>query len=181
MMNAVPIGKNLLANMVKDMCSEAWLEGKKTNHLLRVAGTTSLYEAGVPEKGIQQCTEHRCLQSLRHYERISSDQEVAISRILSREVDNYEPKSENKPDPRHSISKQKSSSTAPFPGIQYNNCTVNVFSTGNLPPYLWSGLPGNASPPGYLPPFPPPFPSTPYWPEISSISNIKVKYIIIQP
>ena len=61
---------------------------------------------------------------------------MAISRILSREVDNYEPKSENKPDPRHSISKQKSSSTAPFPGIQYNNCTVNVFSAGNLPPYL---------------------------------------------
>ena len=44
---AVPIGKNLLANMVKDMCSEAGLEGKKTNHSLCVAGTTCLYECHI--------------------------------------------------------------------------------------------------------------------------------------
>ena len=156
------------------------MEGKKTNHSLRVAGTTCLYEAGVPEKVIQQRTGHCCLQSLRHYERISSDQEVAVSRILSGEVDNYEPKSENKPDPHHSISKQESSLTAPFPGIQYNNCTVNVFSAGNVPPYLRSGLPGNASPPGYLPtypPFPPPFPSTPYYPEFLPITS---SYLVIE-
>ena len=157
--------------MVKNMCLEAGLEGKKTNHSLRVAGATCLYEAGVPEKVIQQRTGHRCLQSLRHYERISSDQEVAISRILSGEVDDYKPKSENKPDPCHSISKQESSSTAPFPGIQYNNCTVNVFGAGNVAP---SGLPGNAPPSGYVPtypPFPPPFPSTPYYPEFLPITS----------
>ena len=173
---AVPIGKNLLANMVKDMCSEAGLEGKKTNHSLSVAGTTCLYEAGVPEKVIQQRTGHRCLQSFRHYDRISSDQEVAVSRIFSGEVDNYEPKSENKPDPRHSISKQESSLTAPFPGIR----TVIVFSAGNVPPYLQSGLPGNASPLGYLstyPPFPPPFPSTPYYPEFPPITS---SYLVIE-
>ena len=53
-----------------------------------------------------------------------SEHQLTVSRILSGENDNYEPKSENKPDPCHLIPKQESSSTAPFPGIQYNNCTV---------------------------------------------------------
>ena len=52
---AIPVGKNVFGNMASDMCSESGVNGKKTNHLLCVAGTTSLYEDGVPEKVIQQC------------------------------------------------------------------------------------------------------------------------------
>ena len=97
----MPIGKNLLGNMVKNMCLEAGLQGKKTNHSQHVAGTTSLYEAGVPEKIIQERTGHRCLQSLRHYERVTTEQDVAVSRILTGEIDAYEPKCEK---PCHSLS-----------------------------------------------------------------------------
>ena len=77
--------------VVKDMCAEAGLEGEKSNHSLRVAGATSLYKAGLPEKLIQQRTCHRCLQFLRQYERISTNQEAAVSQILSGEVAMYAP------------------------------------------------------------------------------------------
>ena len=50
----VPIGNNLLTKMVPEMCSEAGIAGKKTNHSLRVSGASSLFDAGVPERIIQQ-------------------------------------------------------------------------------------------------------------------------------
>ena len=136
----MPIGKKKLAGKY----SERYVFGsrigrEKDQSFVHVAGATCLYEARVPEKVIQQRTGHRCLQSLRHYEKISSNLEVAVSKIFSGEVDYYKPESENKPDPFHSISKQESSLTAPFPGIGYNNCTVNVFGAGNVTPYPPSG------------------------------------------
>ena len=49
---STPIGKNTLSTMVCDMCQEAatCLEEKKSNHSLRVAGTTcsSLFAAESP-------------------------------------------------------------------------------------------------------------------------------------
>lgn len=49
----VPVGQNLLGNMVAKMCEETKVDGVKTNHSLRVAGTTTLSDAGVPENIIQ--------------------------------------------------------------------------------------------------------------------------------
>jgi hypothetical protein len=66
-----PVGKNQLAKMVKDMCSQAKIGGKKTNHSLRVSGITSLFQAGISEKVIQDRSGHRSLDGLRKYERIS--------------------------------------------------------------------------------------------------------------
>uniref|UniRef100_A0A1X7TT57 DUF3504 domain-containing protein n=1 Tax=Amphimedon queenslandica TaxID=400682 RepID=A0A1X7TT57_AMPQE len=150
----VPVGKNTLGNMVKDMATEAGLSGKKTNHSLRVAGATSLYRAGVPERIIQERTGHRSLQSLRQYERTSVDQEMAVSRILSGEADRYNPK----PEPISTcavteatcstsikIEENPSPKASKQPMVQYNNCTVNVFGGGKA----------QASPapyPQYLPP-----------------------------
>ena len=42
--------------MVPDMCKEAGIDGRKTNHSLRVSGATNLYAAGAPEKIIQART-----------------------------------------------------------------------------------------------------------------------------
>ena len=70
-----PVGKNVLSTMVKDMCMEAGLSEKKTNHSLRATGTTSLFNASVPEKIIQKTTGHRSLTALRSYERVSKDQQ----------------------------------------------------------------------------------------------------------
>ena len=81
--DSVPVGKNKLSTVVKEMSIEAGLKEKKTNHSLRATGATALFSAGVPERIIQQNTGHRSLEALRQYERISVDQQQATSRILT--------------------------------------------------------------------------------------------------
>ena len=161
----LPIGKNTLAKMVQDMCTEAKIAGKRTNHSLRVAGTSSLHEAGVPEKLIQSRTGHRSLESLRTYERVSSDQEIAVSRILTGEIDTYD-------EATSSCKSMKSetlvSTSCSVPQVQYNNCTVTVFSgqqgpsaVNPIPPIMPFFPPYNYYPPASycdasaLPPLPP--------------------------
>lgn len=73
---AYPIGKNTLSNFVKDMCKEAETNGKKTNHSLRATRVSNLFQAGVPEKLIQQRSGHRSLEGLRQYQRTTLDQET---------------------------------------------------------------------------------------------------------
>ena len=65
------------------MCSLAGIEGKITNHSLRATAATQMYEMGVPEKVIQERTGHRSLDSLRVYERTSTQQQQGASNILS--------------------------------------------------------------------------------------------------
>ena len=65
------------------MFAEAGVEEKKTNHSLRAAGVSQLFEAGVDEKVIQSRSGHRRLESLRMYERVNANQEQAVSNILS--------------------------------------------------------------------------------------------------
>ena len=67
--------------MVPDLCSEAGLSSRKTNHSLRVSGATRLFEVGVPEKVTQQRTSHRSLEALRMYERVTEQQELAVSKF----------------------------------------------------------------------------------------------------
>ena len=115
------------------------LDGNKTNHSLRVAGTSSLYKAGVPEKVIQSRTGHCCLESLRLYERVNTTQEMAISRILTGETEKYDesiPLKSDDPAIVEASSKQEEASKSLFPGIQCNNYTVNVFSGQAQQPYI---------------------------------------------
>ena len=80
--DCVSVGCNTLSSMVKEMCAEAGLEDKKTNHSLRATGTTCLFDAGVSETIIQKTTGHRSLPALRTYERVSSQQQEAVTRIM---------------------------------------------------------------------------------------------------
>ena len=68
----VPIGKNSLNKMLKDMCHEAGITGRKTNHNLRATGASELFAAGVPEKIIKEQTGHRSLDALHVYEHTTS-------------------------------------------------------------------------------------------------------------
>ena len=52
------------------------------NHSLRATGTTALFSAGIPECIIQKRTDHRCLDALRTYERVTPAQEQAVAQIL---------------------------------------------------------------------------------------------------
>ena len=74
--SAVPVGKNKLSAMVKEMCLEAGLAGSYTNHSLRAFGATALFGSGVSEALVQHRTGHRSLEGLRKYERVPAEQEL---------------------------------------------------------------------------------------------------------
>ena len=81
--SAVPIGKNMLQNMVKSMCTEAKIQDSKTNHSLRATAATQMFQNGVPEKVIQARTGHVSVEGLRAYERLSEHQHKAACNLLS--------------------------------------------------------------------------------------------------
>ena len=58
-----PVGKNTLATMVKEMCTEAGFDNK-TNHSLHATGTSTIFRANVPEKIIQKTTGHQSIEAL---------------------------------------------------------------------------------------------------------------------
>ena len=80
--SAIPCGRNSLSKVVCEMFREAGSSEKKTNHSLRAAGVSQLFEAGVDEKIIQSRSGHRSTDALRMYERITPAQQQAVSNIL---------------------------------------------------------------------------------------------------
>ena len=48
-----------------------------------MTGASNLFQAGVPEKIIQERTGHRSLKALRMYERTTTSQHIAVSNVLS--------------------------------------------------------------------------------------------------
>ena len=80
---AVPVGKDTLQSKLNNMCKQAGIGGNNTNHSLRAASATQMYDSGVPEKLIQERTGHRSLEALRMYERTNAQQHQAISAVLS--------------------------------------------------------------------------------------------------
>ena len=80
---SVPVGRNSLGKMVKEMCSDLGIGGNKTNHSLRATAASDLFQAGVPEKVIQQRTGHLSLGGLRQYEKVTTTQQQAVCRVLS--------------------------------------------------------------------------------------------------
>ena len=161
----VPIGRNLLAKMMSTMCEEAGIASAKTNHSLRVAGTSAMFDAGVPERIIQGRTGHRSLEALRMYERVTNQQEIQVSKVLSRSIVKFNDdhsSSSNTSKTESQFSDQKNKKFAsdqnakvlspipptmqPLPTAQYNNCTINMYQTPPcFPP--WMDLP----PPSFTP------------------------------
>ena len=80
---AIPCGRNSLSKVVCEMFREAGSGEKKTNHSLRAAGVSQLFEAGVDEKIIQSRSGHRSTDALRMYERITPAQQQAVLNILT--------------------------------------------------------------------------------------------------
>ena len=78
-----PVGGDKLQTMVKDMCSDAGIEERKTNHSLRATGATSMFSANVPEKIIQSRTGHRSVEALRLYKRPTVDQQRSVTQLLN--------------------------------------------------------------------------------------------------
>ena len=66
------------------MCKDAKIEGQFINHSLRATGATELFRNNVPEKVVQQFTEHWSIKYLRQYEKASMDQKMIVSNVLTR-------------------------------------------------------------------------------------------------
>ena len=77
-----PLPKTKLQTMVKDMFRDAGIEGRFTNHSLRVSGTTALFDAGVPESIIQKRTGHKSVSALHQYKRVTTTQNQMVANIL---------------------------------------------------------------------------------------------------
>ena len=131
-----PVGKNTLAKMVKEMCVDAGIGGNKTNHSLRATGATELYQAGVPEKVIQERTGHLSLSGLRQYERTCDKQHEAVSQILAAK--------ENVSFQQQVSMKSHSLVHMPIPAPQYSfsncNVTFNTVHPGYQPPVASSSV-----------------------------------------
>ena len=79
--DAIPVGRNKLGSMVKEMCAEAGIL-VRTNHSLRATGVTTMFQASVPEQMIQKTTGHQSIEGLRTYERVSAEQHQAVSNLM---------------------------------------------------------------------------------------------------
>ena len=79
---AVPVGRNVLGQMMKAMATEEKLEKAVTNHSLRSYGISKTFRGDVPEKLIMEKSGHRSLEGVRQYERTSALQEVQVCKVL---------------------------------------------------------------------------------------------------
>ena len=73
----------MLSKMVKTKCENVSITGKKTNHSLCATGITSMLQAGLLEKVIQDNSGHRSVNRLCKYERISEVQQASACKALS--------------------------------------------------------------------------------------------------
>ena len=117
------IGVNFLQKMVRGMCSDGGVTGRKTNHRLRATAATQMYEAGVPEKMIQERIGHRSVTALREYERTSMSQTMAVAKVLSASE-----KRSYSTTLGHMMPQQNVAQALPqhkSTGYTFNNCVVN--------------------------------------------------------
>ena len=123
--SAVPIGKNKLSGMVKAICLEAGLAGSYTNHSLRASGATALFSSGVSEALVQHRTGHRSLEGLRKYERVTAEQELQVSSILSApwHTEKLQPTSSERS--RHPSIPSDGHLPLSLAGCSFSGCTIN--------------------------------------------------------
>ncbi|XP_011406040.1 PREDICTED: uncharacterized protein LOC105313923 [Amphimedon queenslandica] len=118
--NSVPIGKNKLSSMVKDMCAAGSIDSNKTNHSLRSFGVTTMFKKSVPQKLIQERSGHRSLTALRVYEKSKNEQLLETSRLLCdgdvKDDDRNEDESKDGP----------KVNPAMFSGCSFSNCTFKL-------------------------------------------------------
>jgi len=78
-----PLGHHTLSKTVARLCKKAGISGYKTNHSLRATTATRLYQCGVDEQLVMECTGHRSLEGVHNYKRTSDMQRETLSDILN--------------------------------------------------------------------------------------------------
>ena len=77
-----PYGFNKIKNTVKEVCKEAGIEGKYTNHSLRATCASRMYQNSVPEQIIKETTGHKS-DCVRVYKRTSDNLRETASKVVS--------------------------------------------------------------------------------------------------
>ena len=117
---ANPIGRNTLNNMVKEICRDGEIAGEKTNHSLRATGESTLFQAGVPEKIIQERSGHLSLNGLRQYQRTTLGQQEVVSKLLTSNL---------------TVEKKVVvAQPTPVPSMNFYSCSVVLYNNCNGPP-----------------------------------------------
>ena len=75
--------KNTLGNIVKAMCEEAGIQGRKVNHSARKTAITTLVHAGISPTLVQQHSGHKSLASINNYSTASLNQQKDMSDLLT--------------------------------------------------------------------------------------------------
>ena len=78
-----PVGHNTLRSTVSRQCEAGGITGFKTNHSLRVSSATRLFQSGVDEQLIMNRTGHHSIEGVCTYKRVSSTQQIALSKVLN--------------------------------------------------------------------------------------------------
>ena len=113
----------------------------------------------MPERIIQQRTGHRSIDGLRAYERITEEQDLAVSKILTGDSNKFNtgtPSSSTSLTVSSRTNIEQSDQNLPSVGAQYNNCTVNFFS-GSSAQHPSSNFRPSALDLFPMPPIPPAF------------------------
>ena len=85
------VGVNVLKNIVPDMSRQSECGVHYTNHSLRATAITRMFISGVPEKIIAENSGHKSTKALHCYERTSSEQQKAVSKVISNLGDVFQP------------------------------------------------------------------------------------------
>ena len=76
------MGRFKLSQIISDIAKHAKMEGKVTDHSLRVTATSRLYQNNVDGQLVLEITEHRSTSSLRSYKCTSDRQMATVSDVL---------------------------------------------------------------------------------------------------
>ena len=109
----VPLGHNILSQIVQKICKKADIIGHHTNHSLRATTATRLYQHGVDEQLIMEHTGHRSVAGVRSYKRTSDEQKQAVSNVLHGNITNTQ---------------SSMSSLHTTKGLTFNNCSSIVIN-----------------------------------------------------
>ena len=94
----VPIGHNVLQQMIPNLFKAAGIEGHFTNHSLRATSATRLFEAGIDEQLIMQRTGHTST-AVRAYKRIGEKLKAVTSDALNTALTAGEKEQDTMPKP----------------------------------------------------------------------------------
>ena len=111
---------------MKEICDKGSIDGRKTNHSLRVTGVSHLFQAGVPEKLIQQRSGHLSSDGLRQYQRTTISQDEAVSKVLT-SGSTYQ---QSMAIEMHAVS--RSPPPPPVNQMSFSGCTVTIYN-GSTP------------------------------------------------